>query len=158
MAAETYRNHSQKKVARRWTVETPDQLKISSDKKCRIVAGLLAVAATCFWDKLTISSCRAAGVPEPLIEEDHGGFRVVFRKDVLNKDWLDAKGLNGRQVSAVLYVKTKGKINNTLYQQINAIGKSVASAELQDLVDRKLLSRVGSTGRGTNYVLFDPAL
>lgn len=76
-----------------------------------------------------ISSCLEAGLPEPVIEEDQGGFRVVFRKDHLNKEALEAQGLNARQVNAVLYVKENGQINNSEYQKLNTIGKSVAAAE-----------------------------
>jgi ATP-dependent DNA helicase RecG len=39
------------------------------------------------------------------------------------------------------------------YQKINSIKKSVATIELQDLTEKHLLERVGSTGRGTKYVL-----
>jgi ATP-dependent DNA helicase RecG len=105
-----------------------------------------------------ISSCLEAGLPEPLIEEDQGGFRVVFRKDNLNKEALTAQGLNVRQVNAVLYVKENGQINNSEYQKLNTIGKSVAASELQQLADQKILSRVGSTGRSTRYILYKSEL
>lgn len=105
-----------------------------------------------------ISSCLETGLPEPVIEEDQGGFRVVFRKDNLNREALEAAGLNARQVAAVLYVKEKGKINNSEYQQLNFIGKSVAASELQQLTDQKILSRVGNTGRSTRYVIYNPEI
>jgi ATP-dependent DNA helicase RecG len=101
-----------------------------------------------------ISSCLEAGLPEPVIEEDQGGFRVIFRKDNLNKEALTALGLNARQVTAVLFVKDKGQITNSEYQQLNSIGKSVAAAELQQLADQKILSRVGNTGRSTRYIIY----
>ncbi|WP_432328177.1 ATP-binding protein [Mucilaginibacter sp. P25] len=101
-----------------------------------------------------ISSCLAAGLPEPLIEEDHGGFRVVFRKDKFNAKELAALGLSERQIRAALFVKEKGQITNAEYQMLNAIGRSVAATDLQDLVERKVLSRIGATGRGAKYVIF----
>jgi len=39
------------------------------------------------------------------------------------------------------------------YQEINDIGKSVSASELQHLVDKKMLVRIGNTGRSTKYVL-----
>jgi ATP-dependent DNA helicase RecG len=67
---------------------------------------------------------------------------------------LTALGLNARQVTAVLFVKDKGQITNSEYQQLNSIGKSVAAAELQQLADQKILSRVGNTGRSTRYIIY----
>lgn len=100
-----------------------------------------------------ISSCLEVGLPEPIIEEDQGGFRVTFRKDNLNEEALTALGLNTRQIGAVLFVKENGQISNSEYQKLNSIGKSVAASELQQLSDKKILSRVGNTGRSTRYVI-----
>jgi ATP-dependent DNA helicase RecG len=101
-----------------------------------------------------ISTCLEAGLPEPLIEEDQGGLRVVFRKDYVTKEYLQNLGINQRQVVAVLHTKETGQITNSEYQRINNIGKSIAATELQMLVDREILSRIGNTGRSTKYVLF----
>lgn len=105
-----------------------------------------------------ISACLEVGLPEPLIEEDQGGLRVVFRKDYITQEYLQNLGINPRQVIAVLHTKEEGQITNSEYQRINTIGKSIAAAELQMLVDRKILSRIGNTGRSTRYVLFREAL
>lgn len=100
-----------------------------------------------------ISACIDAGLPEPVIEEDEGGLRVIFRKDIYNRDYLQKLNLNERQIKAILYAKETGQITNSAYQKLNAIGKSVSAAELQDLTDKKLLIKVGSTGRSAKYVL-----
>lgn len=68
---------------------------------------------------------------------------------------MQTLGLNDRQVKAVLYTKENGKITNSEYQEINDIKKSVSATELQDLTDSGILIKVGSTGRGTKYMLPD---
>jgi hypothetical protein len=49
--------------------------------------------------------------------------------------------------------KEHGFINRSKYEELVGIGKSVAYTDLQDLFDKKILERIGATGRGTKYVL-----
>ncbi|MDR2581228.1 MAG: putative DNA binding domain-containing protein [Fibromonadaceae bacterium] len=100
-----------------------------------------------------VNSCKAAGLPTPTLEEDMGGFMVKLFKDRFSKEQLEKLGLNYRQIKAVEYIKTKGKITNSEYQEINEIGKSVTIDELRDLVEQQILVRIGETGRGTYYEL-----
>jgi ATP-dependent DNA helicase RecG len=100
-----------------------------------------------------VNSCKAAGLPTPTLEEDMGGFMVKLFKDRFSKEQLDNLGLNERQIKAVEYVKTKSKITNSEYQEINEIGKSVTIDELRDLVEQQIFVRIGETGRGTYYKL-----
>lgn len=99
--------------------------------------------------------CLEAGLPKPTFYYKASGIWAVFQKDIINAEYLQTLGLNERQVKAVLYVKEKGKITNSEYQEINDIKKSVSAAELQYVTDRGILLKVGSTGRGTKYVLPD---
>jgi len=100
-----------------------------------------------------ISACIEAGLPEPVIEEDEGGLRVIFRKDIYNRDYLQKLDLNERQIRAILYAKETGQITNSAYQKLNDIGKSVSATELQNITDKNLLTKIGSTGRSAKYVL-----
>lgn len=59
-------------------------------------------------------------------------------------------GLNERQVKAVLYVVENGSITNSQYQQLNAVGKTVATEELQELIGKTVLKQTGSKGRGVS--------
>jgi len=61
--------------------------------------------------------------------------------------------LNERQTRAVLYIKENGEITNAIYQSINKISKAVATKDLSDLVNQKLIQKVGRTGKGTKYRL-----
>jgi predicted HTH transcriptional regulator len=46
-----------------------------------------------------------------------------------------------------------GKITNTEHQEISPIGKSLTVDELNNLVEKRLLTRIGETGRGIYYEL-----
>lgn len=100
-----------------------------------------------------INTCLEAGLPEPLIKEEQGGVSVMFLKDIYTDDYLSSLDLNERQINAVLYAKENGEITNSEYQEINSIKKTIAAVELQDLTERKLLEKLGTTGRGTKYIL-----
>lgn len=99
--------------------------------------------------------CVEAGLPKPTFYYKSSGIWAVFQKDILNAEYLQTLGLNDRQVKAVLFAKDKGKITNSEYQELNDIKKSVTATELQDLADKGVLVKVGSTGRGTKYILPD---
>jgi predicted HTH transcriptional regulator len=86
-------------------------------------------------------------------EEEDGGFMVTLFKNRFSAEQLQQLGLNERQIKAVLYVKEKGKITNGEYQAINEVKKTAAAAELQDLTERVILTRVGTTGRAIFYEL-----
>jgi len=50
-------------------------------------------------------------------------------------------------------LKENGEITNAIYQLINNISKAVATTDLSNLVNQKLIQKVGTTGKGTKYRL-----
>jgi ATP-dependent DNA helicase RecG len=100
--------------------------------------------------------CKEAGLQEPTFEE-YQGFRVVFRKGILDEEYLRGTGLNERQIKAVFYVKEKGRITNKEYQQVGAVKDRLATIELKDLIEKGIFEKIGSTGKGTHYIM-NPAL
>ena len=96
--------------------------------------------------------CAAAGLPQPLYYYESSGFWVVFRKNTLNEDDLRAKGLNDRQIKAVLYVKEKGQITNKEYQVINETNRRTALRDLDDLCKQGILERMGEL-KSTYYTI-----
>ena len=89
-------------------------------------------------------NCINAGLPKPLIENKGSDFTVIFKKDIYNETDLKAKGLNERQVKAVLYVKEKGRITNREYININNhISDRTALRDLDYLVSIEILKRIG---------------
>jgi len=99
-----------------------------------------------------MDSCKIAGLPTPVIEEDCGGIIVRLFKDNLVEEQLVKLGLNQRQVKAVLYVKEKGRITNREYQEINSIARRWTTVELTDLVEKNVFKNFGY-GAGSYYVL-----
>lgn len=95
--------------------------------------------------------CREAGLPKPVFEE-YQGFRVIFRKGLYNEEYLRGLGLNERQIEAFFYVKEKGKITNTEYQELCKVKDRLATKELKDLVTRDIFRKIGTTGKSTYYI------
>jgi ATP-dependent DNA helicase RecG len=108
------------------------------------------------WGRGTLKifdACKEAGLPEPEIKEFQGGFLVTLFKDNLTDEQLIKLGLNERQLKAVQYIKDKAEITNAIYQEINNIGKTTATEDLQLMVELGVIIRKGNIGRGTKYVL-----
>jgi ATP-dependent DNA helicase RecG len=92
-------------------------------------------------------------LPEPLYEQEDGGVTVNFRKDIYTEDSLRTIGLNLRQIKAVLLARKDGSITNSIYQSISHIGKSTATEDLNDLIEKKIFKQTGTKGRGSKYEL-----
>jgi ATP-dependent DNA helicase RecG len=100
-----------------------------------------------------VDSCKSAGLPVPIMEEDGGGFIVRLFKDNLAEDQLAKLGLTDRQIKAVFFVRQKGKITNTEYQENFEVSKATATRDLTELVDKyKLFGRSGDVGAGLRII------
>jgi len=97
-------------------------------------------------------ACQKGGIPEPKFEE-HQGFRVIFRKDIYTVEYLQKIGLNERQIKAVMYVKEKGRITNREYREMFNIKNRMALIDISALCEKRIMTRVGKTGRATEYIL-----
>ena len=100
-----------------------------------------------------VEDCLEQGLPEPDFKEENGVMTVVFYKNIFNEAYLKKKGLNERQMKAVLFVKEKGKITNTEYQILCKLKKRQTTDDLKDLENKNIFIRIGSTGKGTHYIL-----
>jgi ATP-dependent DNA helicase RecG len=100
-----------------------------------------------------IDSLKEANLPGPEFKEEFAGFSLYMRKDYYTEERLKEMGLNDRQIKAVIYVKEKGKITNKEYQELNGVTKKTASRDLGVLTDKRILGKVGSTGKGTYYIM-----
>jgi len=76
---------------------------------------------------------------------------VEFRKDIYNADNLRERGLNERQIKAILYIVENKKITNSEYQRINEIGNRTATYELKELVEKFNLLKMSGASVGTFY-------
>jgi len=107
------------------------------------------------WGRGTIKileKCFEQGLPEPDFIDEHGVMSVVFYKDKWNEENLKKLGLNERQIKAVMYVKENGKITNNEYQSFG-LKKRQTTDDLKELEKKGILEKVGTTGRGTYYIL-----
>lgn len=99
-----------------------------------------------------LDSCQANKLPEPEMKLSGGGFELSFFKDRLTTEYLADLGLNERQLKAVHHLKTKNRITNKLYQELNAITRNTATLDLNDLIQKKIIIRFGK-GAGAYYIL-----
>jgi ATP-dependent DNA helicase RecG len=89
--------------------------------------------------------CTEAGLPLPLIYYNTGGCWVEFRKNIFNTESLQEKGLNERQIDALLHFKEKGKITSSEYAKRYNVTDRTARTDLLELVEKELLSKQGGT-------------
>ena len=95
---------------------------------------------------------KAAELPEPELIERDGGFLVTLIKDKYSEEELRKIELNERQIKAVQFVKEKGKITNSEYQEINIISRRTATDELMELVtNHHIFVKRGTSGSSIYY-------
>lgn len=142
----------------------PEQLSIedlkrehSSYPKNPLIANAFYLAGFIeFWGsgtKRIVDLCKEQNLPEPDYEEEQSGFSVYFYKDIYTEENLRKMGLNERQIKAAMYVKERGKITNKEYQNLTSVSKPMATIDLRDIVKKKVFKKIGTTGRGTEYIL-----
>jgi ATP-dependent DNA helicase RecG len=102
-----------------------------------------------------LSLCAAQGLPQPRFEEYSGGVAVTFYQDAYTPSLLQKRGLNERQIQAVLYVKEQGRITNAEYQSLTGAARSTLRRDMDGLIQENIFVREGKTGRGTYYRMQD---
>ena len=60
-------------------------------------------------------------------------------------------GLNSRQIDAVAYLKTHRTLTNSQYQARFEASKRTASRDLDDLLQKGVVDKQGTTGKGVRY-------
>ena len=100
-----------------------------------------------------IELCREAGLPEPQFEQRGGSFVTTLWRDWLKPEVLAGYNLNERQMKAITFVKTNGRITNREYRELAGVIIRTASRDLEDLVGKGILDKFGTTGRNTFYAL-----
>lgn len=100
-----------------------------------------------------ISGCQRAQLPEPEFFQDGDQFVLRLWREWLTADVLAGIDLNDRQRRVLMHLKVARTIGNTAYQERFGVSKRTAHRDLADLMDKGLLERQGTTGKGTGYVL-----
>lgn len=143
---------------------TPEQLKIKHKSIPRnpfLADRLYLIKYIERWGRGTnriVEEMRRDNLPDPEFQNLSGGFEVtlrgpgkVFDKEI-EKEKLHRLDINIRQKKAMQYLQKEKKITRQIYGQINEVGITYAKKELNDLINKKVLKRIG-TGRNTCYIL-----
>lgn len=112
------------------------------------------------WGKGTnriIDEMKQNNLTEPLFQNLSGGFEVTligpgksFEKEI-EKEKLHKLDINERQRKAIEYLRREKKITRQIYGQINSIGDTYAKKEIKELIEKKIIRRVGK-GKDTYYI------
>ncbi len=62
-------------------------------------------------------------------------------------------GLNERQRQAIIHLKASTRIANSEYQALVGVARATATRDLEGLLIKGVLEKVGTTGKGTYYML-----
>ena len=100
-----------------------------------------------------IELCREAGLAEPDFALRAGSFVITLWRDWLTAEVVSQLDLSERQRQAVLTAKTSRRLSNLDYQRAFGVSKPTASRDLEDMVRKGVLERIGTTGKGTYYIL-----
>jgi ATP-dependent DNA helicase RecG len=103
-----------------------------------------------------IHAMNGAGLQSPIFEDRETSFWVTLRREPEFKPVQGPKqaGLNSRQMQALAYLKTAGRITNREYQSEFGVSERTALYDLQGLVKAGLVLPV-SSGRGRHYIARD---
>lgn len=99
-----------------------------------------------------IDLCREANLPEPEFRQDGDQFIQVIWRDWLTPSRLDELGLNERQRMAVAHLRRHGRITTRDYKKLADITPRTATRDFEELTAKKIIRKVGVTGRATYYV------
>jgi len=102
---------------------------------------------------MMIRESLAHALPEPDFAQRGGEFTIAVWRDWLTADIVDRLNLSDRQKQALTFVKTQGRISNRDLRDLTGVTIRTASRDLEDLVHKGVLTKVGATGRSTFYVV-----
>ncbi len=100
-----------------------------------------------------IADCQKAGLPEPDFEQRGPYFVVTVWRDRLTEDVIASLGLNNRQKMAILFIKQNGRITNKQYQELSKVTDRTVLRDIQELINKDVFHKIGTTGRATYYIL-----
>ena len=97
-----------------------------------------------------IAGCRDAGLPEPDFREQGDHFVLTIWRDWLTEAFIETLGINDRQKQGLRLLHREGRVRSAKYQKLTGASRQTASRDLDELVTKGVLRRVGA-GRGTHY-------
>jgi len=100
-----------------------------------------------------IELCHEAGLPAPEFALRAGSFVLTLWRDWLTDEVLNGLDLNERQLLALAFLKTNGRVSNPEYQKQAKTTKKTATRDLMDMKRKGIVEQVGLRGPGVHYVL-----
>ena len=107
-----------------------------------------------------VTSFADAGLPDPEFQTDAWSLALTMKMDILTEEYLAQQGLNEQQVKAVIYVKKHGRITNKEFIALipQKVTTKTASRNLKKLCDLGILTQIGTSGKGTYYIISSPRI
>lgn len=102
---------------------------------------------------MMIRESLAHNLPEPDFAQRGGEFTVALWRDWLTDRVMAELWLNERQKQAIIHLKARTRIANSEYQALVRVARATATRDLEGLLIKGVLEKVGTTGKGTYYVL-----
>ena len=102
---------------------------------------------------MMIRESLAHALPEPDFIQRGGEFTITLWRDWLTDEVMARLDLNERQRQVIALVKSQGQITNRNLREQSGVTIRTASRDLEDLVRKGVLTKVGATGRSTFYVM-----
>ncbi len=103
-----------------------------------------------------IEELQLLGFPYPQFISESNHFRITLYKDIFNEEFLQKMELSERQLKIIAYLKKQGHITSLIYQNITRVSKRTAIRELNELKNKKIITKEGTAGPGTLYRLKVP--
>jgi len=113
------------------------------------------------WGKGTnriMDEMKQSNLPEPEFQNLSGGFEVTLIgpgksfEEEIEKGKLHELEINERQRTAIEYIRREKKITRQIYCQINNIGDTYAKKEIKELMQKRIIRKIGK-GKNIYYVL-----
>lgn len=139
-----------------WTIENLIKKHASKPYNPDIANAFFRSGYIELWGRGTIQIidiCENSALPSPHFNYEGHDFWVTFQKNIYSSEYLERLGLNQRQINAIMFVKSKGKISNKEYQKIAKCSRNTASNDLKELVNKKILKSSEISGAGSFYEL-----
>jgi ATP-dependent DNA helicase RecG len=100
---------------------------------------------------MMIRESLAHALPEPDFTQRGDEFTITLWRDWLTEAVLTGFHLTERQMQAFVYLKTNHVITNSIYQSELKASKRTASRDLDEMLSKGILKKVGTTGKGVHY-------
>ena len=107
---------------------------------------------------MMIRESLAHNLPEPDFVQRGGEFTIALWRDWMTDEVLAGYHLSERQMKAVMFLKVHRMITNSIYQSEFASAKRTASRDLDEMITKGIIEKVGTTGKGVYYHLAKGAI